>query len=70
MDGILLSWPFASILALLELLLDSLVRTFDLICLSLELILDDLLLPELVYQLGFFLFDLSRYPLFFYQTRL
>ena len=70
MDGILLSWPFTSILALLELLLDSLVRAFDLICLSLELILDHFLLLELVYQLVFFLFNLSCYPFLFNQARL
>ena len=70
MDSVLLSWPFASILALLELLLDSLMRAFDLICLSLELILDDLLLLELVYQLVFFLFNLSSYPILFNQARL
>ena len=48
MNSIILCGPYARILALFEFLLDSLMTALNLIRLTLELILDDLLLLELL----------------------
>ena len=70
MDRVILSWTHSRILSLLELLLDSLVSSFDLIRLTLKLIFDDFLFIELLNELSLFLSVLSSKFLFVYQPLL
>ena len=64
-NGVLLGWPLASILALLEFFLDGFMGALDLIGLTLQLILEHLLLLELIHQLVLLLFNLSGHSIFF-----
>ena len=70
MHGILLCGPLARILALFELLLDGFMTSLNLISLTLELILCDLLLLELVYEDSLFFFDLTSHSVLLHQTLL
>ena len=70
MDRVILRWTHSRILSILELILDSLVSSFDLICLALKLILDDFLFIELLNELSLFLFDFSSNSVFLHQPLL
>ena len=70
MNGVILCRPFARILALLEFPLDSLMTALNLISLTLERILGDLLLLELFDKNSLFFFDLTCYSVLFHESLL